>query len=199
MKTRIACALTLAAALLSACGGHRAFTRGEYTDPNEIELLSDEFNESDLQLIAKKMVESLSGAPQFQNLPNRPVVVVGRLRNRTSEHVDMGSLGDKIQTALARTGKFAMVDKAAREDLAEEYEYQGSGYVDPGKAKGPGHQVAADYFMTGELASIVQEVGNDKSVYYKMTVKLNNVKTGVLEWTDEKELRKKFRRRSVGW
>ena len=53
--------------------------------------------------------------------------------------------------------------------------------------------------MTGDLASIIQEVGNDKLVYYKMTVKLNNVRTGIVEWTDEKEIRKKFEKKHISW
>ncbi|HLM43237.1 MAG TPA: penicillin-binding protein activator LpoB, partial [Myxococcaceae bacterium] len=128
-----------------------------------------------------------------------PIVLVGKLKNSTSEHIDMRSLGDKIQTALAQTGRFALVDQQARQDIAEEYEYQQSGYVDPNAAKGPGQQVSVDFVITGDLASIIQEVGNDKLVYYKMTAKLNNVRTGLIEWTDEKQIRKKFEKRSVGW
>lgn len=202
MKTRLTLLSASLAVVLSACSGPRAFTRGTYEDPNEIEMLSDRFNENDLQLIAKKMVNSLAGAPRFSQPPQAgrlPVVVVGRLKNKTSEHIDMGSLADKIQTGLAQTGRFALLDKAAREDIAEEYEYQQSGYVRPDEAKGPGEQVSADFMMTGELSSIVQQVGKDKLVYYKMTVKLNNVRTGVMEWVDEKEIRKKFEKRHVSW
>jgi hypothetical protein len=201
MKTRLIVSVSLAGLLTTACGGPRAFTRGTYEDPNTIEMLSDQFNENDLQLIAKKMVNSLAGSPRFAQPGGQqlPVVLVGRLKNKTSEHIDMASLGDKIQTGLAQTGRFALLDKAAREDLAEEYEYQQSGYVRPDAAKGPGEQASADYLLTGELASIVQQVGNDKLVYYKMTVKLNNVRTGIVEWTDEKEIRKKFERKPISW
>ncbi|NMO17445.1 penicillin-binding protein activator LpoB [Pyxidicoccus fallax] len=190
------------AVTLAACGGPRAYTRGTYEDPNTIEMLSDRFNENDLQLIAKKMAESLATSPRFQQ-PRQdgslPIVLVGKLKNSTSEHIDMRSLGDKIQTALAQTGRFALVDQQARQDIAEEYEYQQSGYVDPNSAKGPGQQISVDFLMTGDLASIIQEVGNDKLVYYKMTAKLSNVKSGLIEWTDEKQIRKKFEKRSVGW
>lgn len=199
MKTRLIVTVSLAG-LLAACGGPRAFTRGTYEDPNTIEMLSDQFNENDLQLIAKKMVNSLAGSPRFsQPSQQLPVVLVGRLKNKTSEHIDMASLGDKIQTGLSQTGRFALLDKAAREDLAEEYEYQQSGYVRPDQAKGPGEQASADYVLTGEISSIIQQVGNDKLVYYKMTAKLNNVRTGIVEWTDEKEIRKKFERKPVSW
>ena len=199
MKTRLIVSASLLG-LLAACSGPRAFTRGTYEDPNTIEMLSDNFNENDLQLIAKKMVGSLVSTPRFaQPGQQLPVVLVSRMKNKTSEHIDMGSLADKIQTGLAQTGRFALLDKAAREDLAEEYEYQQSGYVRPDTAKGPGEQISADYLLTGELASIIQQVGADKLVYYKMTVKLNNVRTGILEWTDEKEIRKKFEKKHISW
>ncbi|MFL5321174.1 MAG: penicillin-binding protein activator LpoB [Myxococcaceae bacterium] len=183
--------------LLSGCYGNRAFTRGTYEDPNVIEMLSDQFNENDLQLIAKKMVESLGTSPTVTQMQGQPVVIVGKLKNSTSEHIDMSSLRDKIVVQLSKTGKFRFQDKDARQDVAEEYEYQGSGYVDPNQAKGKGQQASADYVFTGEISSIVQEVGADKSVYYKMTGKLTNLRTGIMEWTDEKELRKKFEKQGV--
>jgi len=197
-RARLPLALAAALATLAAgCGGPRAFTRGEYADPSEIDLLSDEWNPSDLQLIAKKMVTSLQGSGAFAAIQGRPVVVVGKLKNSTSEHIDMQSLADKIQTALVNTGKFQFTDRASRKAVAEEYEYQGSGYVRPDQAKGPGQQIGADFIMTGELASIKQAVGSDEFIYYKMTGKLINLRTGILEWTDEKELKKKFRKRGI--
>ncbi|MGQ0508886.1 MAG: penicillin-binding protein activator LpoB [Myxococcaceae bacterium] len=193
--------LMVVAAVLVAtgCASNRAFTRGTYEDPNEIEMLSDQFNENDLQLIAKKMVSSLATSGAFQQIQGRPLIFVGKMKNSTSEHIDMRSLSDKILVQLTNTGKFAFLDKGAREEIAEEYEYQSSGYVDPSKAKQKGLQASADYMLTGEISSIIQQVGNDKLVYYKMTTKLHNLKTAVIEWTDEKEIRKKFEKKGVAW
>lgn len=197
MKTSLRLAVLVVPLALAACSGPRAFTRGTYEDPNTIEMLSDHFNENDLQLIAKKMVESLSGSKEFAAIQGKPVIVVGKLKNSTSEHINLASLGDKISVNLMKTGKFAFQDKGAREDIAEEYEYQGSGYVQEEQAKGPGQQTSADYVMTGEIASIIQQVGDDKLVYYKFTLKLNNLKTGVIDWIDEKEIRKKFEKKGI--
>ncbi len=194
------CLFAVAALALAACSGPRAFTRGTYEDPNVIEMLSDKFNENDLQLIAKKMAESMAGsAENFTRPPARPLVVIKTFKNSTSEHIDMKSLADKIFVALSKTGKFTFQDVGARKDVAEEYEYQGSGYVDPNQARGPGQQAGADYVLTGEVSSIIQEVGADKLIYYKMTSKLTNLRSGVIEWTDEKELRKKFEKQGVSW
>jgi penicillin-binding protein activator len=190
-------AVLVTALALAACSAPKAFTKGEYSDPNQIDMLSDQWNQNDLQLVAKKMVESLTASPAFAQIQGQPLLVISRLRNSTSEHIDMASLGDMIQTDLQKTGKFAFQDKAARQDVAEEYEYQQSGYVNPGQAKGPGQQASADYVMTGDLASIVQEVGSNKEVYYKMTLKLTNLRTGVLVWTDQKQLVKKFTKQSI--
>lgn len=201
MKTRLFVpAGALALALIgSACTGNRAFTRGTYEDPNTIEMLSDHFNENDLQLIAKTMVNSLSESAAFQQIQGRPVIVIGRMKNSTSEHIDMKSLADKMLVDLMKTGKFAFTDKGSRQEVAEELEYQGSGYVDPNTAKVPGQQVGADYMLTGEISSIVQQVGRDKMVYYKMTTKLHNLRTNLIEWTEEKQLRKKFVKKGVSW
>jgi penicillin-binding protein activator len=190
------CSLAVFAA---ACTGPRAYTRGEYADPNTIELLSDNFSENDLQLIARTMVDSLSESAAFQRIEGQPLIIVGDMRNRTSEHIDMGSLADKVRVQLIRTGKFSFIDRDARQQIAEEYEYQQSGYVRQDQAAGPGEQHGADYILTGTISSIVQQAGRDKMVYYKMTMQLTNLRTGVIEWADEKELRKKFRQRAVGW
>ena len=64
--------------------------------------------------------------------------------------------------------------------------------------KGPGGQVGADYIVNGRLDSIVQQVGRQKSVYYKVTLNLTNLKTNLIEWTDHKQIRKLYRKRSVG-
>lgn len=61
MKLRIAAVVV--GCCVDPCSEGRAFTRGQYEDPNTIEMLSDGFNENDLQLIAKKMVDSMLMSP----------------------------------------------------------------------------------------------------------------------------------------
>ena len=108
----------LVAAVSAACGGPRAFTRGEYEDPNVIEMLSDQFNENDLQLIAKKIVDSLASSPAFSQIQGRPIIVVGKMKNSTSEHIDMRSLSDKVEVQLQKTNHFVFMDKGARQEIA---------------------------------------------------------------------------------
>ena len=183
---------------LEACGGPRAFTRGEYGDPNEINMLDDKWNPNDMQLIARTMVNSLETWAAKAEMDAKPVLILETPKNRTTEHIDIQALYDHIKTALIQSGQFIFLDKAARREIAGEYEYQGSGYVDPGQAKGPGRQKGAEYLMGGVITSTIQQVGRLKAVYYKATFELTSIETTEIVWTDHKEIVKHFKKKSIG-
>jgi PBP1b-binding outer membrane lipoprotein LpoB len=50
--------------------------------------------------------------------------------------------------------------------------------------------VGAQYRMEGNITSIVKQVRDTKDVYYKFSLQLWNIRNGLLEWSDEKEIRK---------
>ena len=199
MKTRAfqLALLVVVAASLSACAGQRAFTRGTYEDPEQIAMLDDRWNQNDMQLVAKKVVESLIAWKQRDAL-EKPVVILETPKNRTTEHIDLQALYDHVKTALINSGQFTFLDKAAREEIAKEYEYQGSGYVNANEATGPGRQRAARYLLGTVITSNTQQVGNDKLVYYKTTFELTDIETTEILWTDHKEITKAFKKKSIG-
>ena len=125
--------------------------------------------------------------------------MVTRLQNKTSEHIDTQSVTDMFRVELMRNGKVSFVDKAARDDMKEEYDYQNSGMVSRETQKGPGGQVGADFILNGRIDSIVQQAGRDKSVYYKITMNMTNLKTGIIVWSDYKQIRKRFKKQRVGF
>ena len=184
--------------ILSACTGPRAFTRGSYGDPEEIVMLDDRWNQSDMQLIAKKWVNSLEAWRQRNDAAPKPVVILETPRNRTTEHIDMQALYDHVKTALIQSNQVTFLDKAARSEIAKEYEYQGSGYVDAEEAQGPGGQRGAQFLLGGVITSNVQQVGSNKVVYYKATFELTDIRTTEIVWTDHKEIKKEFKKKSIG-
>ena len=199
MKTRATqlAVLAIAAVGLSACAGPRAFTRGTYEDPEQIAMLDDRWNQNDMQLVAKKIIESLQAWKQRDAL-DKPVVILETPRNRTTEHIDLQALYDHVKTELINSGQFTFLDKAARQEIAKEYEYQGSGYVDPNEAQGPGRQRGARYLLGLVITSNVQQVGKDKLVYYKTTFELTDIETTEIVWTGHKEITKAFKKKSIG-
>lgn len=184
--------------LFTACGS-KQFTGGKYDDLSEERHLDDKFNDTDMRKIAETMVQSLIGSHIVQGNKKAPVVLVTLVKNRSQEHIDMKSMTDKIRVALIKSGRFRFTDKEVRGEIAEEMGYQGaSGYVDPETARKKGKQIGAEYFLTGEITDRVQEVGGKKYVYYKCTFNLVNIQTGLLDWTDEQELRKYYQKKTVG-
>lgn len=189
--------LLTAAMALSACGP-KAFVKGEYDDPERENLMTDQWSETDMQKAVADMVASMVKSPVIANAKVPPIVMVTGLQNKTSEHIDGQNIMDMVRVELSQTGKVAFIDKEARQDIADEYNYQDSGMVSDTTKKGPGGQIGADFIVNGRLDSNVQEVGKDKTVYYKLTLNLTNLKTSVISWTNHKQLRKTFKKRAVG-
>lgn len=188
----------LLAFLASACGGPKAFTKGEYDDPTRVELLDDRYNEADMQQMADTMVRSMVACGYVANAPKPPVVIVEKVKNKTEEHIDTESLTDKIRTALIKSGKVRFVNKQERGTLEEEYKYSEGGNVSGPTAKQRGKQIGADYILSGALATNVQQVGNDKFIYYKLTLNMTSLDTSTIDCTEEKEVRKKYKKQSIG-
>ncbi|WP_413559402.1 penicillin-binding protein activator LpoB [Bdellovibrio sp. HCB209] len=182
---------------LTSCGP-KAFTKGDYDDVNRENLLNDQWSETDMQKAVHDLVASSLQSPAISQAKKMPVVIVTGLQNKTSEHIDTQSIMDMIRVELMKSGKVAFIDKEARGDIADEYNYQNSGMTSAETKKGPGGQVGADFIINGRLDSIVQEVGKDKSVYYKLTLNLTNLKTSMITWSDQKQIRKVFKKKSIG-
>lgn len=188
--------LVLISFVVTSCGP-RTFTKGRYEDPEEVVLLDDRFNENDMQLIANKMVKGLETEFVNNKRPGEPpIVMFGRVTNRTSEHVDLKLLTDKIRTTLIKSGKFRFVDKASRDELIEELRYQEGEFVDQSTAMKVGKQLGVQYIINGDLGSRVQQVGRDKYIYYKMNFNLIDVETAIIVWAGEREIRKYYQKRS---
>lgn len=192
----------LAAAVVSVLGlsscGPKAFVKGQYDDVNRENLMNDQWSETDMQVVVKAMVDSLVKSPKIANAKRPPVVIVTNIQNKTNEHIDTESILDMIRVELTNSAQVSFVDKQARGEISEEYDYQNSGMVSDETKKGPGGQVGADYQINGRIDTNVQEVGKDKSVYYKLTLNMTNIKTSLIEWTNHKQLRKTFKKKSVG-
>ncbi|MDB2425911.1 penicillin-binding protein activator LpoB [bacterium] len=181
--------------VLASCGD-KEFNRGSYDqNVNNTNLLNDKWSESDMQNAVKDLVTSASNHYSIRTAKKPPVVMVTRLTNKTSEHIDTQNITDMLRVELMKSSGLQFVDKAARDDISEEYNYQNSGMVNRGTRKGPGGQIGADYIINGRLDSIVQQAGRDKTVYYKVTLNMTNLKTGIIVWSDYKQIRKAFHKK----
>ncbi|MBE8168319.1 MAG: penicillin-binding protein activator LpoB [Shewanella sp.] len=166
----------------------------EYGDAREVETVNENFGSTDLQAITNKMVDSMLTFPPVLVLTannQRPIIFVDTIKNKSSEHIDTESVTDSISNRLLRSGKFRFIDMTRVNSVRKQLDYQNNaGLVDPSTAIKFGQQIGAQYMLYGNLSSIVKQSGSTKDVYYKMTMRLMDLKTGLIEWSDEKEIRK---------
>lgn len=178
--------LSLTACALLVAGCAKETTR--YGDAKGVETVTNQFGSTDLQMIAESMTRSLLNS---QAVANRPVVTVQEVKNKTSEYIDTRAITDSIRSELLKSGRVRFaVDAAAMQQQVEELKRQQSELYEKDKAAQLGKMVGAGYRLEGNITSIVKQANDVKDVYYKFNLQLWNIENGLLEWNDEKEIRK---------
>lgn len=149
------------------------------------------FSATDLSIIAEKMARSLVN--RFNFGPNRPLVRVDIVKNKTSEHIDTKAITDSIRTELIKSGKvrFAIdyTEKGAYDKRSAEEAF-GNRITDKDRQIYLSNQQAPRYRIYGELTGVQIITSNRKDVSYKFTLNMVDFRTGTLEWADEAKLRK---------
>ena len=198
-KLFIATTVGLTITMLAGCA-QKSVVR--YGDATAVETTDINFGSTDLQKVAGEMTDSLLLSPVVGTLTQnkRPVMFVERIKNKTSEHIDTESITDSISTKLLRSGKFRFVDMSRVEAAREQIKFQQyGGMVDSNKSVQFGKQIGAEYMLYGNLSSIVKSNKDKSDVYYKFTMRLMDLESGMVEWADETEIRKTKAKESVGW
>lgn len=197
-RSLIALPLLAAAALgLNGCA-----TQTQYGDATAVETVNTDFGSTDLQMIAEKMVDDLLASPAMAEIApsgKRPILFVDTIKNKTLEHIDTESITDTISTKMLNSGRFRFVDRTKVDAIAKELDYQAnSGMVDEAKSVKIGRQLGAQMMLYGNFSSIVKTSGGTKDVYYKFTMKLTNLESGLVEFQAEKEIRKTKKKSFIG-
>lgn len=177
--------IMLSFTLVACSTPKKQFTKGAYNNPIEVKLLDDKFNEADMQQISHTMVNSLLACSKVTE--KQPTIILGDVINQTEEHLNLDAVMDQIQDQLVNSPKYLFVDKAVRSQAEEEYNYQRNKNTYKGEAP-----VYAQYIIHGAISSNVQQVKDDKMVYYKMNLKITNLYNTLVVCSVEKELRKEF-------
>ena len=188
---RLACfvALTLSLNLLQGCT--TTPTHVQYGDSKAVETVTDQFGSTDLQMMAESMTRSMLQSPVIIH-GNRPLLTVAEVKNRTSEYIDTRSITDSIRTQLSKSGavRFAVAVADMDNQTEELIRQNQSGLYKKSTTKKMGKMEGSDYRMEGNISSIVKRTSDVHDVYYKFNLRLVNIESGILEWEDEKEIRK---------
>lgn len=196
MKTRIHLFLIIALlALVAGCGKKVA-----RVDPNSVIDISGKWNDTDSRLVADEMINDALSRPWYQRFAQAnkiPTVIIGQVRNRSHEHINVETFINDMQRSLINSGKVDFVaDRSQRENLREEIASQAGNATDQTR-KDAGQEIGADLMLVGEINSIVDQEGKEAVVFYQVNLELIEVESHRKLWIGDKKIKKYVTRGKV--
>lgn len=167
-----------------------------YGDAKAVETVTTDLGSTDIQMISEKMTQGLIQTPEIQTLiKKRQLLMASPVKNKTSEYFDTRLITDTVLTQLQKNGVKYVIEGEDMQNQTDELRRQNqSGLYDKSKSVKVGKMHGAKYRLDGSISSIIKKTSDLKDVYYKMNLRLIEIETGVVEWSDEKEIRKSARR-----
>ena len=159
--------------------------------------LSGSWNDTDIRLVAEELVgDSLraSWIDQFRIRKGRdPVVIIGSILNRSSEHIDTSILSKRFELAFINTGRVQMVAdidfRATVRDERQEQQF----FASEETAKALGKEIGADFLLQGAVRTNIDQVSGTAVRTYYVSAELIDIETNRKVWVGEETIRKLIR------
>ncbi len=184
-------ALIIAALLAAGCSSGRQVSR---IDTKEIVDLSGKWNDTDARLVAEEMVNDVLTRPWLTEYltteGKKPVVIVGKIRNKSSEHIAVDVFANDIERELLNSGKVTFVaSQDAREEVREERKDQ-QDFASAETFKKFYREIGADFLMTGVINSVQDTYEGEQVTYYQVDLELINIEDNTKAWIGTKKIKK---------
>ena len=151
------------------------------------------------------MTQSLLLSGAIQSVAGKPkVLMIGRIKNNTTQHIDTDSLMKKIRVALNKGGR-ALTTTAVGLDGPEDEsskavrELRADDEFNQTTIPGKGNLVSPDYSLSGKIIQNNARAGRIKQSEFAFQLSLTDLKTGLAIWEEEKLIVKQGSRAAVGW
>lgn len=192
MKAQRLIPLVFLVLLMSGCYSNRKVTR---ISPDEQIDLSGRWNDTDSRVVAEELTNQVLNEkwlPRFEQQHNnqRPVLIVGLIRNKSHEHIDAETFIKDIERSIIKNGSARLVQAGdKREELRQERADQ-QNFASQQTAKQWGLELGADFIMQGSINSIVDEYNRQKTVTYQINLELTDLETNEIVWIGDKKIKK---------
>ncbi|MFZ2906319.1 MAG: penicillin-binding protein activator LpoB [Cyclobacteriaceae bacterium] len=175
--------------LLFSCA--RSVTR---IDPGTEIDLSGRWNDTDSRKVADQMIHDLFESDSFKKyadgLGHKPVVVVGMIKNKTSEHIDAGNFVKKFEMVIHNSGIAELVESDEFRDKLRQERAEQQDFADPATVARWGKETGANVMLFGEMNSETDTYNNKRVVNYITTLFLTDVETNKRIWYGQNEIKK---------
>lgn len=186
----------LAALGLGAAGCARQVTR---IAPEQAIDLSGRWNDVDSRLVADEMIrQSLDPAAgqnwalryMQQHSGRQPTVIVGMIRNRSMEHIPVGTFSRDLERAYVNSGMVQVVaDRVERDEVRDEREDQQEHASANSRAR-LGREMGATYMLQGDVQSIEDRERGKSVVFYQVDLALVDLESNAKVWVGQHKIKK---------
>jgi len=178
--------------MLASCA--RSVTR---IDPAQQIDLSGRWNDTDSRQISQKMINDLLISDNFKEytkqLGKKPSIIVGTIRNKTSEHIDANNYIKKIELAIFNSGVADLVESAGFRDKIREERAQQQDFASSETVSKWGKETGANLMLFGEMTSETDTYNKRRVVNYVTTLFLTDMETNKRVWYGQQEIKKDIR------
>ena len=191
LRVFLAC-MVVTGLILSGCA---STPRVQRVDSQTVIDLSGKWNDTDSRLVSEEMIRDCLNDPWLTRHmtasgSKKPVVIVGVMRNKSTEHIAVMTFIKDIERAFIRSGQVSVVASATeREELRSEKDDQRV-FADAATIKQMGKERGADYMMSGEINTIQDQEGGEKVMFYQVDLTLTNIETNEKIWMGDKKIKK---------
>lgn len=190
--------LLLLPLLITACG-----TTVKRMEIGEVKDMSGRWNDTDSQMVSEAMVQDCLNHPWLTEFSQRqgkkPDVIVGAIRNRSSEHIATETFTKDLERALINSGRANFVASAEERLGVRDERLDQDLNAAPETRKAPGMEAGADYMLIGAINSIIDKEGGDKVVFYQVDLELIDMTNNRKVWIGNKKIKKFVDRSRFGF
>jgi len=175
----------------TACSSSKTVTRLPEDSTTD---LSGRWNDTDSRLVSQEMTQDCLSRPwkakHVEERQKKPVVIVGMVRNKSSEHIAVGTFIGDIERAFINTGEVDVVASSEeREQIRDERDDQQQNASEE-TMKRFGREKGADYMLGGVINTITDEEGGKKVVFYQVDLNMIDLESNAKVWVGQKKIKK---------
>ena len=158
--------------------------------------LSGRWNDTDSRLTANSIIDDALRHPWMDDYRGvqgkKPVVIVGNIKNRTEEHINVHVFMKDLERALLNSGKVVFVaDSDERGGVREERIAQNTeGHTLPETITLMGKETGADFMLIGSINTIKDEIKGRYVILYQVNTELIDMRTNQKVWIGQNMLKK---------
>jgi len=166
--------------------------------------LSGRWNDADSRMVSEEMIKDCLNRPWLERFKIKhggeiPTVIVGRVKNRSHEHINVQTFVKDLERALINSGQVQFVASKGERDGIREERKDMAKHASDETMKGPGQETGADFMLIGVINTIRDDIGKKAVMFYQTNLELINLSSNIKVWIGEKKIKKLIKKKSVKW